>query len=595
MRCGCALWMEADRMGWLLPALTDGAVRDAARRRAQRAPAELREPAVRPRAVRAASRRCFRPIIRITGRRSAIPTISRAATLDDARAFFARYYHPGNASLVHRRRRRRRRRRSSWRRAVRRDSGGAAGRAGRRRRARRRAPRRLVLEDRVELPRLYLAWPSPALFAPGDAELDLVARSRWPTAGRRGSTGGSIHERADRDGAGGRRRRRASSAARSRSSRRRRPGTRSTELERGDRSRRSSRPRRPRGRRRRARARPRAGRGGVRLSPADARRLRRQGRSAERLQRLSRASPTASTTDLRRYLDADPGGASRGRAARGSIRRQAVALCVVPRGRVATWRSPGSDAGATGDVTADRFDPAATSARRRRCDFRRSRATCSTTACASGRWRTRPCRSCRRAARRFAAARRPIRRTGPVWPGSRPTCSTRAPARATRFSWPTRSRGSAAQLDIDVGPDVDDVRLHDARAILSAGAGAAGATSCMRPHLAESDFARVRELRLSRLRQLSRSPSAAADRAFSARSSATIRTGTACSARSPSLAAITLDDVREFWRGAIRPADATLVVAGDVDQTAVVSAARAALRRVDGARRPARRHRLPRP
>jgi zinc protease len=34
---------------------------------------------------------------------------------------------------------------------------------------------RLVLEDRVELPRLYLAWHSPALFADGDAELDLVA------------------------------------------------------------------------------------------------------------------------------------------------------------------------------------------------------------------------------------------------------------------------------------------------------------------------------------------------------------------------------------------------------------------------------------
>ena len=32
-----------------------------------------------------------------------------------------------------------------------------------------------MLEDRVELPRLYLAWHSPALFEPGDAELDLVA------------------------------------------------------------------------------------------------------------------------------------------------------------------------------------------------------------------------------------------------------------------------------------------------------------------------------------------------------------------------------------------------------------------------------------
>ena len=34
---------------------------------------------------------------------------------------------------------------------------------------------RLVVEDRVELPRLYLAWPSPALFVAGDAELDLAA------------------------------------------------------------------------------------------------------------------------------------------------------------------------------------------------------------------------------------------------------------------------------------------------------------------------------------------------------------------------------------------------------------------------------------
>ncbi len=35
--------------------------------------------------------------------------------------------------------------------------------------------RRIVLEDRVELPRLYLAWPSPPLFGRDDAELDLIA------------------------------------------------------------------------------------------------------------------------------------------------------------------------------------------------------------------------------------------------------------------------------------------------------------------------------------------------------------------------------------------------------------------------------------
>ena len=34
--------------------------------------------------------------------------------------------------------------------------------------------RRFVLEDRVELPRVYIAWHTPAMFEPNDAELDLV-------------------------------------------------------------------------------------------------------------------------------------------------------------------------------------------------------------------------------------------------------------------------------------------------------------------------------------------------------------------------------------------------------------------------------------
>ena len=35
--------------------------------------------------------------------------------------------------------------------------------------------KRVVLEDKVSLPRLYMAWLSPAMFTPGDAELDMVA------------------------------------------------------------------------------------------------------------------------------------------------------------------------------------------------------------------------------------------------------------------------------------------------------------------------------------------------------------------------------------------------------------------------------------
>ena len=37
------------------------------------------------------------------------------------------------------------------------------------------AERRLLLEDRVELPRLYLSWHSPAMFTDGDAEMDLLS------------------------------------------------------------------------------------------------------------------------------------------------------------------------------------------------------------------------------------------------------------------------------------------------------------------------------------------------------------------------------------------------------------------------------------
>ncbi|HLX13163.1 MAG TPA: pitrilysin family protein [Bacteroidota bacterium] len=37
------------------------------------------------------------------------------------------------------------------------------------------AQKRLVNEDNVELPRLYLAWATPAEFAPGDAELDVLS------------------------------------------------------------------------------------------------------------------------------------------------------------------------------------------------------------------------------------------------------------------------------------------------------------------------------------------------------------------------------------------------------------------------------------
>jgi zinc protease len=38
------------------------------------------------------------------------------------------------------------------------------------------AEKRVVLEDRVQLPRLYLAWQTPRVYAPGDAALDVLSQ-----------------------------------------------------------------------------------------------------------------------------------------------------------------------------------------------------------------------------------------------------------------------------------------------------------------------------------------------------------------------------------------------------------------------------------
>ena len=168
-----ALWMEADRMGWMLPVLTSerfetqrGVVINERRQNYENRPYGLAQFAI--------ARAVYPP-----DHPYAWPTIGEtedliAATLDDTRDFFTRYYHPGNASL-----------------AIAGDVSAAeafalaeelfgaipSGPAV--------APvvppavvarsSRTVLEDRVDLPRLYLAWPSPALFADGDADLDLAA------------------------------------------------------------------------------------------------------------------------------------------------------------------------------------------------------------------------------------------------------------------------------------------------------------------------------------------------------------------------------------------------------------------------------------
>ena len=92
-----------------------------------------------------------------------------------------------------------------------------------------------------------------------------------------------------------------------------------------------------------------------------------------------------------------------------------------------------------------------------------------------------------------------------------------------------------ARFDIEVGSDVTTIGLSTLARHRARRRWVWSPTSSFRPHLEQDALDRVRDLRLSRLKQLSRTPAAPADRAFLGRCSATTRTGTARSARHGSL------------------------------------------------------------
>jgi zinc protease len=168
-----ALWMESDRMGYLLPALTRekfenqrDVVLNERRQNYENRPYGLAGVAISDALFTA-----DHPYKWLTIGSS---EDLRAMRLEDVREFFATYYHPANASL-----------------ALAGDIDAERGfaladqyfgdlpsgpkPAPVRADAVLDASTRLLLEDRVELPRLYLAWHSPAMFAAEDAELDLAA------------------------------------------------------------------------------------------------------------------------------------------------------------------------------------------------------------------------------------------------------------------------------------------------------------------------------------------------------------------------------------------------------------------------------------
>ncbi len=128
-------------------------------------------------------------------------------------------------------------------------------------------------------------------------------------------------------------------------------------------------------------------------------------------------------------------------------------------------------------------------------------------------------------------------------------------------------------LEIDVGQDNASLsfttlsrNLDPALALL--------ADVVIRPHLAAADFQRIRDLRLSRLRQLSTSASAAADRAFLAGVFGSHPYGHGTLGTTQALRRMALDDARQFHATMFAPRGATLIVAGDLKPAAVEAGAR---------------------
>jgi zinc protease len=168
-----ALWMESDRMGYLLPALTRerfetqrDVVLNERRQNYENRPYGM--------AIMAITAALYPPDHPYSWMTIGSADDLRAMQLEDVQAFFRTYYHPANASLA-----------LAGDVETPRAFDLAEQYFGALRSGTRPLPviataslareHRLALEDRVELPRLYLAWLSPAMFAADDAELDLAA------------------------------------------------------------------------------------------------------------------------------------------------------------------------------------------------------------------------------------------------------------------------------------------------------------------------------------------------------------------------------------------------------------------------------------
>ncbi len=179
------LWLESDRMGYLLSTLTKEKLdnqRDVVRNE-KRQNYDNRPYGLAPKAIMENLYPPSHPYHHLTiGEHEDL----ERASLADVVAFFKKYYSPANATLA---------------------IAGDVDVATAKRLCQKyfgslpstpppdrpqkappppvlKAEKRVQLDDRVSLERVYLVWPSPAMFAPGDAELDLLGQVLGGKSGR---------------------------------------------------------------------------------------------------------------------------------------------------------------------------------------------------------------------------------------------------------------------------------------------------------------------------------------------------------------------------------------------------------------------------
>jgi predicted Zn-dependent peptidase len=179
------LWLESDRMGFLLATLTKEKLdnqRDVVRNE-KRQNYDNRPYGMAPKAIMETVYPPSHPYHHLTiGEHEDL----ERATVEDVTAFFKKYYSPANATL-----------------AIAGDVDvatakrlcekyfGALPSVAAPDRPKKAPPqpvltgeKRVQLEDRVSLERVFISWPSAASFAPGDAELDLLANVLGSKSGR---------------------------------------------------------------------------------------------------------------------------------------------------------------------------------------------------------------------------------------------------------------------------------------------------------------------------------------------------------------------------------------------------------------------------